>query len=276
MSHQPPLCRFALTTGTGAHDLQSVFGDYQEYEMNPPTGGNVFVQVFRVGDIPIAHVNRHGYGRTLKSGHYILPQFIDHRIYIAALAKIGVRRIIGTSLVGGVADKTYIGQVVLPNQCITPCFGRLSFAEPDDGPEFFGDMPNPFSVMLHHEVSNHLTQQGIGWRDFGTLEVIRGPKFETRADVKRMRALGVTIAGMLTVLPEAFLGRELGMAVTPVCLITDKPDEGTTQDKVIGVASEKMPRILHAIKGALPELAKLSDDDLPLAIPSLMRRLHLS
>ncbi|MFH2097518.1 MAG: hypothetical protein ABII24_03180 [bacterium] len=276
MANLPPQTPLAITTGTGADMLKEILGSYDEYELRSPFGEVVFVQRFEVGGVGLLHANRHSRDQRLTADRYILAEFLDHRHHMTVLRQCGARRIIGTSLVGGVEQNQEPGQVILPYQCITPPFGKLSFARPEDGPEFYRGFPNPFSGLSHPELNQRLKEQGLFVQVGGTLEVVRGPKFETKADIIKMRTYGVTIAGMLTVLPEAFLGDELGMVITPVCLISDLPFKGAKQEEVIAVAKVNMPKIIRAIANIIPWLNKQGTDDLPKPVEGLLKRFKIA
>ena len=95
--------------------------------------------------------------------------------------------------------------------------------------------------------------------DGGTLVVINGPRFSTRAESLWHAGQGWSVVGM-TGVPEASLARELGLCYTSLALVTDldaglEHGEGVTHEEVLRVFAENITGVrdllLDAI-GALP------------------------
>src|SRR5262249_1865099 len=97
-------------------------------------------------------------------------------------------------------------------------------------------------------------------RDEGTLVVIEGPRFSTRAESRWYAAQGWTLVGM-TALPEAVLARELALCYTTLALVTDTDagvteGEGVTQEEVVRAFGRNVARprdLVLAIVKDLPE-----------------------
>ena len=66
----------------------------------------------------------------------------------------------------------------------------------------------------------------------GTIVVVQGPRFSTRAESRWYRAAGWDVIGM-TQYPEAYLARELGLCYATIALVTDY-DTGVEDDPSIG------------------------------------------
>ena len=83
--------------------------------------------------------------------------------------------------------------------------------------------------------------------DGGTLVVIEGPRFSTRAESHWYAAHGWSIVGM-TGHPEAVLARELALCYTTIALVTDidagvDEGEGVTQEEVFRVFAANVVRL---------------------------------
>jgi 5'-methylthioadenosine phosphorylase len=92
----------------------------------------------------------------------------------------------------------------------------------------------------------------------GTLVVISGPRFSTRAESRWYAAQGWTLVGMTT-LPEAALARELALCYTTLALVTDTDagaveGEGVTQDEVLEVFAENVPRLRTLVEKTIEDL----------------------
>ena len=104
--------------------------------------------------------------------------------------------------------------------------------------------------------------RAAGWvpEESGTLVVIEGPRFSTRAESRWYAAQGWTLVGM-TALPEAALARELALCYTTLALVTDTDagvteGEGVTQEEVFAEFGRNVARLrdlVFAAIAALPE-----------------------
>jgi 5'-methylthioadenosine phosphorylase len=102
---------------------------------------------------------------------------------------------------------------------------------------------------------------GVTAHDGGTIVVINGPRFSTRAESRWYRAQGWDVVGM-TQYPEAYLARELGMHYTGIALVTDydtgvEDDPGiepVTMEQVFAVMDANVGRVRELLYELLPEL----------------------
>ena len=98
--------------------------------------------------------------------------------------------------------------------------------------------------------------------DGGTMVVVEGPRFSTRAESRWFTAIGGTVVNM-TGHPEAVLARELALCYTAIALVTDldagvEGDHGVTQEevfRVFGENTERLRSLLLDIAVALPAAA---------------------
>jgi 5'-methylthioadenosine phosphorylase len=100
----------------------------------------------------------------------------------------------------------------------------------------------------------------VGWEPVpsGTLVVIEGPRFSTRAESRWYAAQGWTLIGM-TGYPEAVLARELALCYTTVALVTDtdagvEEGEGVTHDEVMRVFGGNVTRLREVITRTITDL----------------------
>ena len=172
---------------------------------------------------PIIIGKAHGRGVAFlarhDAGHRLLPGEVPARSNIYALKSLGVRRVIAVSAVGSLRDELAPLDAVVPDQLIDRTSGRSS--------TFFGEgivahvgFADPFCFELSQAVSEASAAQGVTTHRGGTLVVIEGPAFSTRAESELYRAWGASIIGM-TALPEAKLAREAELCYASLCLVTD-------------------------------------------------------
>ncbi|MFX1405256.1 MAG: MTAP family purine nucleoside phosphorylase, partial [Promethearchaeota archaeon] len=82
------------------------------------------------------------------------------------------------------------------------------------------DVTNPFCSTLRSILLGACKELGIQAAGSATYAAMEGPRFETAAEIKLLRQLGSDIVGM-TLAPEAFLARELGMCYAACSVVTN-------------------------------------------------------
>jgi 5'-methylthioadenosine phosphorylase len=102
---------------------------------------------------------------------------------------------------------------------------------------------------------------GITVRDRGTVVVVQGPRFSTRAESTWYRSAGWDVVNM-TQYPEATLAREAEIPYVGVALVTDYDTglegmpgvEPVTQEQVFGFFENNVHRIRDLLLAAIPKL----------------------
>jgi 5'-methylthioadenosine phosphorylase len=132
------------------------------------------------------------------------------------MKSLGVERILSVSAVGSLREEIAPLDVVVPDQLID----RTSGVRPST---FFGGglvahvaFDAPFCPQLSATLAGAAGEAHRG----GTLVVIEGPAFSTRAESEVYRSWGADIIGM-TALPEAKLAREAGICYATLACVTD-------------------------------------------------------
>lgn len=174
----------------------------------------------------VAFLPRHG------RGHRIAPHEINYRANIAALKAAGCTEILAVSAVGGFHDDVPPGSFVLVDQYIdrTVRGGRSFFGDGIVAHAAFG---HPTCSRLGAVVARALAEEGGLHRIGGTMLVIEGPQFSTRAESLLHKAWSCDVVGM-TGLPEARLAREAELCYASVAMVTD---DDAWSDTHVDVAS---------------------------------------
>lgn len=199
--------------GSGFYDLEGL-RDTRPVEVTTPFGATS--SPILVGELHgkrVAFIARHG------EGHRLLPSEVPSRANLWALKHLGVRRVLSVSAVGSLQQQFAPLHAVVPDQVIDRTRGRVS--------TFFGDgvvahvgFADPFceetraALAIASEASGTVTHRG------GTLVVIEGPAFSTRAESRLYQSWGAAVIGM-TALPEAKLAREAELCYASICYVTD-------------------------------------------------------
>ncbi|MEV6671967.1 S-methyl-5'-thioadenosine phosphorylase [Streptomyces sp. NPDC051162] len=209
----------------------------------------------------VAFLPRHG------RGHHLPPNRINYRANLWALRSVGVRQVLGPCAVGGLRPEYGPGTLLVPDQLVDRTKNRVqTFFDGEPLPD--GSVPN----VVHTTFADPYcpagravavaVARGHGWNpvDGGTMVVIEGPRFSTRAESRWHAAQGWSVVGM-TGHPEAVLARELGLCYTSMSLVTDldagaETGDGVSHDEVMRVFGENVGRlreVLFAAVCALPE-----------------------
>ncbi|RIK20464.1 MAG: S-methyl-5'-thioadenosine phosphorylase, partial [Chloroflexi bacterium] len=122
--------------------------------------------------------------------------------------------------------------IVIPDQL----FDRTRHREPEY--TFFGgglvahvSFADPFCLNLNAILYQAARTVGATAHNGGTLVVIEGPAFSTKAESRINRQLGCDLVGM-TAIPEAKLAREAEMGYAAIAMVTDYDAWHETHDVV--------------------------------------------
>ena len=233
----------------GGSGLYALLKDAVEHRVVTPFGDpSDPVTIAQVGDRRVAFLPRHG------RDHRFPPHRIPYRANLWALRSLGVRQIIAPCAVGGLRPELGPGTFVVPDQLIDRTTGRVqTFYDEGAVHVSFADpyCPAGRSAVLEAAVD-------VDPVDGGTMVVVEGPRFSTRAESRWFTSIGGSVVNM-TGHPEAVLARELGLCYTSICLVTDldagvEGDHGVTQEEVFRVFAENTERLRSVLLDAVTKL----------------------
>jgi 5'-methylthioadenosine phosphorylase len=235
----------------GGSGLYALLADAEEYRVDTPFGPpSDVITVAIVGGRRTAFLPRHG------RDHRYPPHRIPYRANLWALRDLGVRQVLAPCAVGGLRPELGAGSFVVPDQLIDRTSGRAqTFYDTGAVHVNFAD---PYCPHGRRTVLEAATRNGITAADGGTMVVVEGPRFSTRAESRAYTRMGGTIINM-TGHPEAVLARELALCYTAVALVTDldagvEGDHGVTMDEVFRVFAENTERLRALLLDAVPAL----------------------
>jgi len=210
------------------------------------------VSVGRVGDRQVAFLARHGLD------HRFPPHRVNYRANLWALREVGSTAVLGSFAAGSLQPRIHPGELVVCDQLVDRTWGR-----PDtyfDGPDVqhlpFAD---PYDEGLRRVLTEAGRSTGATVHGSGTVVVIGGPRFATRAESRWYRAQGWDVIGM-TQYPEAALAAELELPYAAVALVTDYDTglegvdgiEAVTQEQVFAVMAANVERVRALFRAAIP------------------------
>ncbi|RZS89744.1 5'-methylthioadenosine phosphorylase [Motilibacter rhizosphaerae] len=236
--------------GSGLYDL---LDDAREVSVTTPYGPpSDVLTVGLVGGREVVFVPRHG------RGHRFPPHRVNYRANLWALRSLGVRQVLAPSAVGSLRADLPAGTVVLPDQVVDRTWGRAhTFSDTDDGVVHVG-FADPYCPVLRSGVQQGAAAVGEDVVPSGTLVVVNGPRFSSRAESRWHAALGGSVVGM-TGMPEASLARELGLCYACIALVTDldagvEGDAGVTHQEVLAVMAGNVARVRVLLAATVPVL----------------------
>ena len=135
------------------------------------------------------------------------------------MRELGVRRIIGPNASGALKAELELGEFVVCDQFVDRTSGRADTFY--DGPETTHvSAADPYCPDLRALLVETAGELGIKARDGGTVVVIQGPRFSTRAESKWFQDAGWDTINM-TAYPEGYLARELELCYANISMVTD-------------------------------------------------------
>lgn len=208
--------RLAVIGGSQAYSLLESGGI--EGEKIPaiitPFGMSQPVTKLHFNEQDIFFMSRHG-----ERGYSIAAPWVNYRANIWALKELGIAHIIAWSGPGAIDQSLRIGQFALPDDLIDETKSREYSFFKGKGWGFVRQNP-VFCPSLRSALVKALESLGSDFRLDGTYVCTEGPRLETPAEIRKFSLCGGSMVGM-TLIPEAFLARELEMCYAPICYITN-------------------------------------------------------
>src|SRR5918912_1647995 len=239
--------------GSGFYSLME--GPVEQLSVQPPFGApSDEVALGRIGDLRVAFLPRHG------QQHRIPPHAINYRANVWAMAHLGVKRLIAPTAAGSLQPDVHPGDFVVCDQFVDRTYAREQTFY--DGPRVVHiSSADPYCADLRARSIAAGRELGITVHERGTVVVIQGPRFSTRAESRWYSAQGWEVINM-TQYPEVALARELQMCYVNIALITDydaglEGESGiapVTVEDIINVLNANNARVRRLIQRLVPSL----------------------
>lgn len=245
----------AVIGGSGLYNLEGLT-HVQEIEIDTPFGKpSDAIVIGELEGIWVAFLPRHG------RGHRISPSELPVRANIWALKSLGVKRIIASSACGSLREQIAPRDIVIPDQLFDRTRHRAPNTFFDGGIVAHIGFAEPFCPTLRRILLEAARATGVTVHDGGTMVVMEGPQFSTKAESNAYRQLGFDTIGM-TALPEAKLAREAEICYASMNLVTDydvwHPEhDQVTVEMVVGNMAANLETAKAIIRRALPAMEAL-------------------
>ena len=242
----------------GGSGFYRFLDDVEEMPVATPYGPpSAAVRVGRLNGHEVAFMPRHGDEHTLP------PHRINYRANVWAMREVGVRRIVGPSAVGSLKRELEPGTFVICDQFVDRTQARESTFY--DGPQTIHvSAADPYCADLSRTLAAAARDEGIPVVEGGTVVVIHGPRFSTRAESRWYAASGFDLIGM-TQYPECWLARELALCYANLLLVTDYDvgvdgGEPVSTGAVMDVFRRNLDRLRALLFRAVPKIGPQPDD----------------
>jgi 5'-methylthioinosine phosphorylase len=252
--------------GTAAYflPLEELLGPLRRVDMATPYGAAF--PIFLLGRYTerVAFASRHGLGRL-----EISPPFVNARANIWAAHALGVRRVISWNGVGAINPLLEVHDLLALDGLLD--FTKTRVRDFDDRRPTTDDRRPTTDHCFDAALSSLVYAAAVGWapqqatddgqrttgRIFsrGVYTCAEGPRLETAAEIRGFRRAGADVVGM-TLVPEVFLARELGMAFAALAYVTNyatgvEPAHGAPRFFGVEVGRRCLDIVLTAAEWAL-------------------------
>ena len=250
-----------IITGSGTYALPGIEAGAPELVTTPFGDAQVTEGQFAGADV--LHVSRH------REGHELLSSQVTHQANVFALRERGARAVIGVTVCGAVDPELLLGGLVvfddlhflanrLPDGSL--CTLHTEPGRPGRGHWVSED---PFSEPLRQPLLAAAGEVGHPVRDGGCYGHVDGPRFNTKAEIRMLRACGVTAVSQ-TAGPETVLCGEAGLPYALLGYVTDYANgvaaEPTPVATLMRLLGESGPTFAATLDAAVP---RIDLDDVP-------------
>jgi len=205
----------------GGSGLYSLLDDVDEVAVDTPFGPpSAPVTIGSVGSRRVAFIPRHG------RNHSLPPHRVPYRANAWALWQLGVRAVFAPCASGSLRPEIRRGDFVVVDQIVDRTYGRdATFHDGPATPDGLAPVDHvsfaaPYDGRLRATAVEACLAEGVTVHDGGTVVVINGPRFSTKAESRWYAAQGWQVVNM-TQMPEAVLAAEAHIPYAAIALITD-------------------------------------------------------
>ena len=236
----------------GGSGFYSFLEETETVEMDTPHGKpSAPVTIGEVGGIRVAFIPRHGLN------HEFPPHQVPYLANLWAMKELGVGRVLGPCASGSLQAKVKPGEFVICDQLVDRTRARANTFY--DGPVTTHiSFADPYCEVMRQAVITAGRALDIRLHERGTVVVIEGPRFSTRAESAWFASAGWEVINM-TQYPEALLARELELCYANISLITDY-DVGVegvapvTHEEVVRVFTDNNAKLRDLLFSVIPAL----------------------
>ena len=241
----------------GGSGLYSLLDNAEDVDVDTKYGKpSDVISIGTLAGVKVAFLPRHA------KKHTIPPHKVPFRANIAALSQLGVNRIIATNAVGSLKPEYKPGFLALFDQFVNATNGRNDTFFDEDTVVHISSAA-PYCPQLRKVALESAIKANIPIHERGTVVVINGPRFSSKAESRTFSAQGHHMINM-TQYPEIMLAREKQMCYLGIALVTDY-DAGlegrsdikpVTNDEVVKIFGENVDKAKKIITDVIKNMPK--------------------
>lgn len=222
----------------GGSGFYSLLSDIEEINIDTPYGKpSDKISIGTIGAKKIAFLPRHG------RNHSYPPHTIPFRANLYSMKMLGVKGIIAPTASGSLKADIKPGDFVVCDDFVDRTWGRKdTYFEGPETKHVIGS--EPYDLKLRELAIEACEELNIKVHKKGTVVVIQGPRFSTKAESRWFSKMGWDVINM-TQYPECILAKELEIPYMNIALITDY-DAGLEENESIKpVTEEEVLRVFN-------------------------------
>ncbi len=170
-------------------------------------------------------------------------------------SELGITTLLLTNAAGGIAAGLGPGALMLLAGHLNLMFANPLVGPVADGELRFPDMSEPYDPGLRALARRVAERERIPLPE-GVYAGVMGPSYETRAEIRMLRAVGADAVGMSTV-PEVVAARARGMRCLALSIITNRAAglgaARLSHAEVMAAAEEAGSRLGRLVRGVIAE-----------------------
>ncbi len=254
------MLKIGIIGGTGI-DSPDILENKSTKKVTTPFGDPASeLTMGKIKGVDVVLISRHG------PGHKYNPTHVPYQANIWALKQEGCTHILAPSAVGSLQEDYKPGDIVFTDQFID----RTTKREQSFYDKAHINKP-PFNRVCHISVADptcaHLRviaehsakELKIPHHTKGTIVVIEGPRFSTKAESNLFRSWNAHIIGMTSV-PEAVLAREAEMCYLPLAMVTDYDcwkDHAVSLKDIVETMAKNIESVKQILTHMIPRIKDL-------------------
>ena len=266
-SRWPKMPQVAIILGSGLGGLSSEidveqsipYRDVPHFKSATALGHDGTLICGTVGSMTVCAMN----GRFHRYEGYSLSEVA---FPVRVFAELGATILIVSNACGGLNPLFSAGDVMVIEDQVNLMFknpltgvvgstvnGSIGFERPAD---ISGAARPTYDLRLLKSAQQVARDAGLPVRT-GVYCSVPGPNYETRAELRMLRTVGVDVVGMSTI-PEVIVASQLGMRVLGLSAVTNKcsPDArvATTGESIVVAAESTQPKMRDIVLGVINKL----------------------
>jgi 5'-methylthioadenosine phosphorylase len=233
-----------LVGGTGFSQLDYLDAVEPTVVRTPFGGATIYLGLYL--GIETGFLPRHG------PQHHLLAPQVNYQANIWAAREMGFERVLGISATASLRLDINVGDLVLLDQLVDFTEGRAYTFNLRSA-----NMTEPFCQQMRQTVLEIAEREGIFIHKQATYVCVKGPRYETAAEIRLFQGWGMDVIGM-TSATEASLCREVGLCYATIALVTNMgaglTEQGPDLERHRQVTRENMPKLKRLALTSLAEM----------------------